>query len=61
MTDIPQGQDSPDFSRLTSIIKAGIVEAANTGRPPKDFEHYIFEEAIEAIYGKDFWDWWNNK
>lgn len=26
-----------------------------------DFRHYIYEEAITAIYGKSFWDWRNSQ
>lgn len=26
-----------------------------------DYDHYIFEEALEAIFGKDVWDFVNNR
>ena len=24
-----------------------------------DFEHYVFERTMEAIYGPKVWDWYN--
>jgi hypothetical protein len=27
---------------------------------PKDFDHYCFEIALEALYGRSIWSWWNN-
>lgn len=27
---------------------------------PKDFEHFLMETVLEAMYGKDIWIWWNS-
>lgn len=27
---------------------------------PKDFEHWIYEMALEAIYGEDIWKWYKD-
>ena len=28
---------------------------------PKNYQHYIYEAAIEAVYGPDVWKWINKK
>jgi hypothetical protein len=27
----------------------------------KDFEHYLFENVMEIVYGPGVWKWWNSK
>lgn len=53
--------ENPDFSYLCKYIVHGIEEAVREGFPPKDFKHYIYEAAMEAVYGKDFWKWRNKQ
>lgn len=31
----------------------------NKGRYPKDFDHYLMEAVIAAIFGSDVWTWIN--
>lgn len=26
---------------------------------PKDFDHYLFEMVLEAVYGRDVWQWYS--
>ena len=61
--ELEEGVPSPlklaDFSKLQQQVIAAVQGLVKNGRPPKDFEHYIYEAAMEAVYGKDFWAWWN--
>lgn len=50
---------NPDFRRVVALMTAGVREAQETGRFPKDFKHYVYEAALEAIYGHEFWAWYN--
>jgi len=51
----------PDFSTLREMVIEGIDHAVLNGRMDKDFFHNVYETAIEAIYGKDFWIWRNEQ
>lgn len=51
----------PNFGPLQKMIITNINQAIKDDEEPKDFEHYVFENAIEAVYGTDFWKWWNKQ
>ena len=51
-----------NFRPLIDYIEQGkqnIIDDPEAGYPGKDFEHYVFEEAMVAVYGPDIWKWWN--
>jgi hypothetical protein len=50
----------PDFTRLISTCQHNIKEIGE-GRSDTDTAHYIYEEAMTAVYGKDVWKWVNAK
>ena len=52
---------APDFTPLRNMIIDGIEDAIKRQREPKDFSHYVYEMAMEAVYGKGFWEWWNKQ
>lgn len=56
----PLPEDERDWSEVIRIAKE-LVDDVVTDKyhSDNDDEHYIYEAAMEAIYGKDFWDWWN--
>lgn len=57
---IPNKLPKPDFQVLEKLTKEGLESIeTNDGHPGKDFEHYVFEAAMEAFYGPDIWFWWN--
>lgn len=36
-------------------------EIAEVGKgKPEDFEHFVYEKAMTALYGKKVWDWYND-
>jgi hypothetical protein len=45
------------FDKLDAMIRQGVAEAVKTGYWPKDFEHYVYEAAMESVYSKAFWTW----
>jgi hypothetical protein len=45
--------ETPDYNQLYKYIVSGLANAPNDRRLPKDFEHYVYELAMQAIYGKD--------
>ena len=47
------------FTNLIKVVDAYIDEVENQGYADDDFEHYIYEEALKAFYGKDVFKWIN--
>lgn len=50
-----------DFDRwepLYTYITESVIDLQN-GERIKDFEHYVFERALEAVYGPDVWSEYN--
>ena len=57
----PQPIDNPDWSRVQQNCEEYIDRIHVAGEPPKDAKQYIFEAAIEAVYGgRDVWHWINS-
>jgi len=56
MTPVP----NPDFSRVIELVKNHVntvCKAPRTGEGPgDDDEHFIFEEAMKAVYGDKVFD-----
>lgn len=57
---VPKQLSSFDFSPLQKICQNYINELAEEGYADKDYDHYIYETAIECIFGKDVWQWINS-
>lgn len=56
----PQQLTNPDIDSLKKVLYNGVQSVIdNEGYSGKDFEHYVFEAAMEAFYGHDIWKWWN--
>lgn len=47
----------PDFTELKKICQEYIDSYADNGFVDDDLEHYIFEEALKAIFGEHVWQW----
>lgn len=50
--------ENPDYSMLIKTCEHYIKDISETGYS-KDSKHYIYEQAMQAIYGKDCWNWIN--
>ena len=55
----PKPLNDIDWGTLESIITQEIAYVAKERCSSKDFEHYVFETALETVYGPDIWDWYN--
>ena len=56
---VPKPLAKPDWSVLEKMITEGVKQVAEEGYAPKDFSHYAYEAAMEAVYGRKIWDWYN--
>lgn len=57
----PQPLENPDFRLLVETAEGYIHTLERGGYVDSDDEHYIFEAAMEAVYGKDVWKYINKK
>ncbi len=48
---------NPDFTGLIDTIVTGHRYTAERGYEDDDFEHWVYEAAMVAVYGKEYWDW----
>lgn len=55
---VPQQKESPDYGPLTQLLQTNVSAIALYGYAGKDFEYYVFETAMNCVYGKKIWDWW---
>lgn len=46
---------TPVYSYVVDVNTRLMVE----GEQERDFEHYLFERVLEAMYGPKVWDWYN--
>lgn len=59
MGSAPVPLESPDFSALIELIREGTEAVANGEDENDDFRQYVYEAAMEAVYGPGFWAWRN--
>lgn len=57
----PKLLEKPDLIQLISTCQGYIDEADKEGRVDEDMTQYIFEAAMQALYGKDVFKWINKK
>ena len=53
----PPQLDAPDFTMLRTIARDGLADAHEKGYVDKNFDHYIYETALTALYGEQIWQW----
>jgi Holliday junction resolvase RusA-like endonuclease len=57
----PTPVPNPDFSNLVKTIVDCLEESIRDQYEVKDFEQYVYEEAMKAVYGPDFFEWRNKQ
>ena len=57
----PEPLREPNFEPLRKMIIRGTLDAIDIGAEDDDFQHYLYEAAMEAVYGKGFWVWRNKQ
>jgi hypothetical protein len=55
----PKPVDSPNLAKLVVAIESYFTELEGSHEVDDDTEHYIFEEAVTALYGPGIFDWIN--
>lgn len=50
-----------NFDKLIGMCRDYMSQIMNGTRDDDDIKEYIFEAAIEAVYGKKVWPWINKK
>jgi hypothetical protein len=56
---IPAQLEKQDFGPLQEICQNYIDGLASRGYADEDYHHYIYETAMECIFGKKVWQWIN--
>jgi len=56
---VPAQLPNPDFSGLVKMVDAELKDAIKAGHMHSNVEHFIVEEVYKAIYGPNFYDWYN--
>lgn len=59
----PKPLANPDFSAVIKLCQALIDELAEADSccDMSDNDHYIYEAAMQAVFGKDVWLWINER
>lgn len=60
--NIPQPLNNPDFSDLIATCN-DLVNYINSEdyHEDNDYKHFIYESALNAIFGENFWKFKNNR
>lgn len=56
-TTIPTTVPNMDFSDLVATVTEGVGKMVAEQHEDENFKHYVYEAAINAIYGDRFWAW----
>ena len=59
--DKPQQIDDPSLTNLRSMCQKYIDHISERDPIDDDLKHYIFEAALEALFGADVWDFVNSR
>jgi len=57
----PVPLENPDFSGLIEVLEDTISTMADPEKFSEDDEHWAYEAAMEAVYGKSVWPWVNSR
>jgi hypothetical protein len=55
---LPARLNNPDFTALINAVVDHVNRSIKSENSDDD-KQWIFEAAVEAVYGKDCWVWWN--
>lgn len=51
----------PNWTSVVNYTQTAMRQIVRGDGLPKDFEHYLMETVLEAVYGKEVFTWWNDK
>jgi hypothetical protein len=55
----PELLKEPDIEKLRKSVTDYVQHIVKEGFEQKNGAHYVYEDAMEAFYGKSYWDWHN--
>jgi hypothetical protein len=55
----PNRASEIDWSPIISLVEDQMTRIEKGEGGLKDFEHWLFEAVMEAMYGDTIWQWWN--
>ncbi len=55
----PVAKGTPDFTAVIKMAETEVDRIDAGEHPNDDFKQYVFEGVMTAIYGDQFWVWWN--
>lgn len=58
---VPREASEIDWSSLIGTCVEAVRELDEEGYEDEDIRHYIYESAMEAVFGKDIWKWINSR
>lgn len=53
----PKASDLVDWAAVYKTVVDGVRDAIERQFMDDDTQGYVWEAAVEAIYGKDYWTW----
>ena len=57
----PQPLADPNWFYVEKMCTSYVEELSIGQRPHGDSKHYIFEAAMEAVFGREVWGWINKR
>lgn len=48
---------SPNWGPVIECITFGTAQSIKDGHENDDFQHYVYEAAMTAVYGDEYWIW----
>lgn len=61
MKTIPQELDEIGFEPIVDMCKDHLIRIAEHGEDDTDFQQWLYEATMEAIYGPKIFNWINNE
>jgi hypothetical protein len=55
---LPDDQIKENLFRIKLSIVKDVIDHSNN-EDNEDSDHYLWESAMEAVYGPSIWKWWN--
>lgn len=59
--NMPKMIVDPNWDGLMDYVEESLDQVSRGDGFPKDFEHWIYENVMETLYGTDIWAWLNSR
>lgn len=53
----PEVLTEPDWKPLIQCITEGVEQSVRDGYEDDNFQHYVYEAALVAVFGHGYWRW----